>query len=87
LEWINSNGTDGIEFPIQVLLICYHILQTISPVEDGQSLNTRGILKMGYDLLNERTKQIQDPYLRRQFLENVPYNHDLLAAWKAINPD
>jgi tetratricopeptide (TPR) repeat protein len=84
LTWINDKGTDGIELPAFVYLACYQILKEAADSDIDQHLDPNTVLKAGYDYLQIRTTYIQDDDLRRQFLENVPYNRDLLAAWQAM---
>jgi tetratricopeptide (TPR) repeat protein len=87
LSWIDENGTDGIEFPVQVYLICYRILRKISKENKSLMKIADSALKAGQTLLQDRANRIQDETLRRHFLENVPYNRDLLAAWKSTHSE
>ncbi len=91
LDWIGEHGTDGIELPVLVYLNCWKVLETttsaalsagvlhhITPPTDPQT-----VLNAGYALLQERANRIQDGTLRRQFLENVPYNRGLMTLWQS----
>ena len=42
---------------------------------------TREVLEKGYAELQERAEKITDEALRRSFLENVPYNRELVKLW------
>jgi tetratricopeptide (TPR) repeat protein len=76
LAWIEAEGVEGIEFPIQVYLICYRVLRAATSPSRAQA-----VLQQGYSLLQRRAAGIQDEGLRRRFLENVPFNREIGAAW------
>jgi len=81
LAWLAENSPDGIEFPVLVYLSCYRVLEAASTrLKDEQ--RARDVLEAGYALLQQRAGQIQDEAIRRQFLENVPFNRALLEAWQ-----
>lgn len=80
LTWLRARGADGIEFPILVYLICYQTLSAVKPVPTAFVPAT--VLQDGYRLLQERATKIQDATLRRQFLENVWFNRELLNCWE-----
>lgn len=83
LSWIQDNGTEGLEFPVQVFLICHEILSAITDI-DGQlpsSTRAKTVLEDGYELLTERLLRISDEGMREQFIENVPYNRKLRDTW------
>lgn len=42
-------------------------------------------LRNGIELLQQRAEKIQDEILRRQFLENVPFNRELQAEFTSLN--
>ena len=81
LAWIEANGADGLELPVQTYLICYDILRRAAP-NDKQA---RQVLQQGHALLQQRADRINDAELRRQFLEQVPFNRQLHAAWLAAH--
>ncbi|MBN1922944.1 MAG: tetratricopeptide repeat protein [Anaerolineae bacterium] len=82
LSWLAENSPDGIEFPVWVYLTCYQVLSASGTAPETQT-RAREILGVGYQLLQKRAGQIQDEAIRRQFLEQVPFNRALLEAWKA----
>ena len=82
LAWIEANGADGLELPVQTYLICYDILRRAAPADVEAA---RRVLQQGYVLLQQRANQINDADLRRQFLEQVPYNRQFHDAWLAAN--
>ena len=82
LAWIDANGTNGLELPVQTYLICYDILRRAAPADAEAA---RRVLEQGHVLLQQRANQINDADLRRQFLEQVPYNRQFHDAWLAAN--
>ena len=83
LIWIDTHGTDGIELPVQVYLLCYRVLETAVSHHSTSPTEAQAILKAGYALLQERAYRIQDNTLRQQFLESVPYNHEIFTIWQS----
>ncbi len=75
LAWLAGHSPDGVEFPVLVYLSCYRVLRAV-----GDEARARDVLATGCGLLQERAAAIHDPALRVQFLENVPFNRELLAA-------
>lgn len=82
LAWIDANGADGLELPVQTYLICYDTLRQTGPQDTAAAGH---VLEQGYALLQQRANRINDTDLRRQFLEQVPYNRRLRDAWLAAN--
>lgn len=80
LSWLAENSPDGIEFPVLVYLTCYKVLSANGTDPEMQA-RARDVLETGYQLLQKRARQIQDEVIRRQFLEQVPFNRALLEAW------
>ncbi len=78
LAWIETNEVGGIEYPVQVYLICYRILRAVSPSTPETDEQAQRVLAAGHTLLQKRAANIKDEALRRKFLENVPYNRELL---------
>jgi class 3 adenylate cyclase/predicted ATPase len=81
LTYIERNGTDGIELPVQVYLICYRVLSESGKSNAEAAAQALDVLKEGYALMEKRAQQIKDSETRRRFIENVPYNLALLEAW------
>ncbi len=78
LEHLDSGGTlDGVDQPLRIYLSCYLVLLAVGDPR------TNEILNMACDLLNTRAASIKDEAARRGFLENVPYNREILSAWKS----
>lgn len=82
LTWLADHSPDGIEFPVLVYLSCYQVLAATSAGPEDIR-RAREVLEAGYRLLQQRAGQIQDEVIRRQFLEQVPFNRALLEAWEA----
>lgn len=81
LAWLEENGPDGIEYPFQVYLTCYHVLA--ASTEDRQE-QARTILAEAHTMLLDQANGITDPDLRRSFLENVAANREILEIWAAM---
>jgi len=77
LSFLEGGGSLGsADEPLRVYLVCYQVL---SQNHDGRA---RQILKAGHDLLIQQAEKINDPSLRRNFLDAVPYHREILAAWE-----
>jgi predicted ATPase/class 3 adenylate cyclase len=83
LAWVDANGTGGIEYPLQVYLTCYQVLRASADGDLSAMDRAREILSTAHTLLQEQAARVRDPGLRRSFLEGVPANRDILAAWQA----
>ena len=81
-SYLDQSGTNGIELPVQVYLICYQILSEAGKSNAQAAAKALEILKAGYALVEKRAQQINDSETRHRFFENVPYNLALLKAWK-----
>lgn len=77
VDWIKTNGVDGIEFPVHVCQLCFKILNNHS---DTKSAKTA--LQIGYDIVRSRASKIQDSNMRRMFLHNVPFNREIVGNWR-----
>ena len=72
LDWINVHGTDGIEYPLRVLLTCANVYFANHKTEKAiASIN------LATDLLEKRAARISDQAARRSYLENVPLHKEL----------
>jgi len=83
VAWIDANGPEGLELPVQVYLICHDVLRQAAEQDAAAAEAAQLILEAGHDLLRQRASRINDPTLRRQFLEQVPFNARLQSAWAA----
>jgi len=83
LSWIEVNSLEGIEYPLQVYLICYSILQATAQGDPASVERAQGVLAAAHSALMERAASISDEALRLKFLENVTTNREIIAAWQA----
>ena len=83
LTWIETNGSEGIEYPLQVYLTCYHILRAAAQRDTPATERAHAILSRAHTTLLEQAAGISDSVLRRKFLENVKVNREIMAAWEA----
>jgi len=77
LAWIEANGTEGIEYPLQVYLTSYHVLSATAHTERAQT-----ILSTARTTLLKQADSIHNSDLRRKFLENVKTHREIMAAWE-----
>jgi predicted ATPase len=66
-------------------LVCVQVLVV------ARDPRAREVLEKGYAELQERAAKIKDPKLQKSFLENVPWNHEIVRLWEEkryqrINP-
>jgi tetratricopeptide (TPR) repeat protein len=85
LAWIESNGAEGIEYPLQVYLTCYQVLEANSDNDPTASARADTILVRAHSELTEQAAKIKDEALRHNFLENVSFNRELRRLWDARN--
>jgi hypothetical protein len=56
-------------------------MQAAADEDSRFSIDAQAILEAGHVLVEQHALRIQDSDLRRQFMENVPYNRALQSAW------
>ena len=78
LAGIDELGPDGLEFPVWVYLTCFRALETDEPER------ARQVLADGYAYLRKSADSIQDESRRNSFLENVPWNRELLNEYYSL---
>jgi adenylate cyclase len=78
--WLAEQGVSGIEYPVQVYLACYHVLDALAAGSPALRGRAEAVLQAGYDLLITRRDAIGDDRARRQFMENIPFNRVLYEA-------
>ena len=79
LDWINREGTAGIEHPFSVYLAAHRALAAAGCVQ-----RARDVLAEAYRLVMERADQLDDATLRRSFLEQVIEHREIVAAHLAL---
>jgi predicted ATPase len=77
LPRLEHGPPDGADEPFRVYLTCYFVLRASRDPRAGPLLDT------AVRLLNGRAAALAAPELRRSFLERVPSNRALLAAWQS----
>jgi tetratricopeptide (TPR) repeat protein len=76
LVHISRNGVEGFEGPVKVFLSCYQIL---SAAQDPRAAD---IIRQGHALLLEAAAKIETEAMRRSYLERVPENRAMAAAYE-----
>jgi tetratricopeptide (TPR) repeat protein len=76
LGYVNRKGVEGMEFPMQVYLTCYDVLQAA-----GDVVEANRVIEDAHELLVGRADAISDPIMRDGMLHNVPINQRVLAEW------
>jgi tetratricopeptide (TPR) repeat protein len=82
LAWIESYGSDGIEYPLQVYLTCHQVLSSTADGDQAALQSAHDILSKAHAALQEQAAGISDEALRHKFLENVRTNREIVNAWK-----
>lgn len=78
-----EHGEDGIEFPIQVYLRCYLVLNAITQRSEHTVEQAATVLAAGHALLMARANRLRSEQLQQQFLNNLPFNRELHTLWLA----
>jgi tetratricopeptide (TPR) repeat protein len=81
LHWIETNGPEGIEYPLQVELTCYTVLRATAQGDAAKLAQAHAILTRAHTALMKRAADIGDEDLRRKFLEDVAAHRDIVVAW------
>jgi len=79
MAYVDAHGVEGIEFPMQVYLTCYDVLQAA-----GDRDAARRMLEAAHALLLRRANAISDPTLREGMLQRVAANRRVLAEWEGV---
>ena len=82
LAWIEEHGSEGIEYPLEVYLICYRILSATAQGDPSAIERAQAVLAKAHEALLDQAAKISDSALRRKFLEDVPVNREITAAWE-----
>jgi tetratricopeptide (TPR) repeat protein len=73
LSILDESGGEGPEFPARDYYLCYQVL-----VANEQTAAARAALSSAYRLVEARAVKIDDPAQRQSYLENVPFNRQIL---------
>lgn len=79
LDWLESNGVDGLEYPIRVYITCINFFHAL-----GQSEKAHLLLNDAMSYLEEKASKISDPVVKQAFLENVPLHQQLRNMQTAL---
>ena len=81
LVHLDGGGTlDGADEPLLVRLTCYRVFDAAG------DMRAAAVLGEAYAELQQLAARLPDETARKVFLENVPTNRDLVAAWKTPRP-
>jgi predicted ATPase/class 3 adenylate cyclase len=76
LAHIAAGGTfDGTEEPLRLPLTCFQVLRAAGDPRAAE------VLASAHAELQKQAERISDPAARRSFLQNVPHNREIMAAW------
>ena len=78
--WIELHDETGIEYPAQVYLLCFRALRAVAGSDPAVLAQASAVLRRGQAYLEGQAAGIQDPALRRSYLDNILYNRDLASA-------
>jgi tetratricopeptide (TPR) repeat protein len=71
-----GKGLGELQSPSELHLVCVQVLQAAGDPR------AREVLERGFTELQERAEKITDEALRLSFLENVPWNRELVKLWE-----
>ncbi len=83
LTWLEGNGAEGIEYPLQVYLTCYRVLHAAAADDPAAIERAHALLSEAHALLMTRASGIGDEALRHKFLADVKTNREILDMWPA----
>jgi hypothetical protein len=75
---LDAHGVEGIEFPMQVFLTCYDVLQATGDRDAAQR-----VLEAAHALLLRRANAVSDLALRDSMLHQVSANRRVLTEWQS----
>lgn len=81
LARLETGSLDGTTEPFLVSLTCYNVLVA------ANDPRATAVLEEAYARLQHVHQSLRDEAWRRTFLQNVPVNRELVAAWRALHPE
>jgi tetratricopeptide (TPR) repeat protein len=77
VAYLEGGGTlDSVSWPRWVYLNCFQVLRAnVDP-------RANSILRAGYDSIQRIAAGVTDEAVRSTFLENVPWNSEIIALWE-----
>jgi hypothetical protein len=79
VSWIDTHDADGLEYAIEVYWDAYRILHAAAAEYPAYATQAEHARQRGLQLLHARAGLIQDPELRRAYLNNVPAHRTMAA--------
>jgi predicted ATPase/class 3 adenylate cyclase len=77
--WLATHNANALEDAVSVYLSCYRILSATTALDPAYGAAAETLRRDGLKLLLDRAALIQDPGLRRAYLENVAAHRDMAA--------
>jgi len=87
LGWIERHGLTGVEFPGQVYLVCWQVLQTLAAGQRVAELQANAVLATGYRYLSERAERVEDVQFRHTLIQNIPFHREIVRLWQRQRPE
>ena len=78
---LESRGSVGVEFPVLLYLVAYRVFRVAGAQGSAHNATATQMLEAGHAILRERSEAIVDNDDRQMFLEQLPFNRELLEAW------
>jgi predicted ATPase/Tfp pilus assembly protein PilF len=75
LQYIEETPIEGTDEPLEIYLICYHVLQANRDARAGE------VLRTAYELLQARAAKISDAAMQRSFLENIASHREIVRQF------
>ncbi|MBK8900111.1 MAG: tetratricopeptide repeat protein [Anaerolineaceae bacterium] len=83
LAWLETHSLDKIGQSSQVKLICYKVLMACAGEDATINACATELLSEAYKALMAQADRFSEPSERQLFLENIPHNREIIAAWEA----
>jgi tetratricopeptide (TPR) repeat protein len=80
-DFLQQQGSQGLEFPIRAYLTCAQVYVAL-----GESEKWQAAIEQGHQELHLRAGKISDTAWRQSFLENVPEHCAIGYDWGRIHP-
>jgi tetratricopeptide (TPR) repeat protein len=78
LSFLETGTLIGVSQSFRVRLTCYEVLHA------NNDQRAHLVLRTAYNLLLDRAERINDPELKRSFLETVPYNREIIDTYRRV---
>jgi tetratricopeptide (TPR) repeat protein len=81
LAYLEAHSLDGNDDPMRIFHVCYRVLVAL------QDSRAKSILEMAYRHLMSRAQQIEEPDIRKTFLETNLAHRYILTEWEMLLAD